>query len=406
MNKDEFYLSFENRFRGTREQILNSLSSYDGSLNYCLKNFDNPKVLDIGSGRGEWLQKLEEFGLKGIGIELNQKMVQSCRDLKLDVLHGDAISLMNNFPDHTFSMISIFHVVEHLNIDYLNMLLAECRRLISPKGLLIVETPSIDNLLISTNRFYLDSTRITYINGDYMTFQLENIGFKSSIPYFINPGPLCNADDMNLTRVLNGISQDLCIISSLSDFLNNPLNINKLLIEDSLNIGMNTLNAASEFDHALNILRNKIFDQNLQIFELRRTLIDLQKNSQELQNTFIKLRNNFFFKFASYLFKILKKIKKLFILILRNTTQIIFRFSKKTTPLMFINLAKKNQILIPIFFLLLERLGMKGLNYKFMTIFSKTNSYSNDSIKINERLLKRYSNSSNSRKIYKQLKNL
>ena len=141
MNKDEFYLSFENRFRGTREQIINSLSSYDGSLNYCLKNFDKPKVLDIGSGRGEWLQKLEEFGLKGIGIELNQKMVQSCRDLKLDVLHGDAISLMNNFPDHTFSMISIFHVVEHLNIDYLNMLLAECRRLISPEGLFTSLSP-------------------------------------------------------------------------------------------------------------------------------------------------------------------------------------------------------------------------------------------------------------------------
>ncbi len=406
MNKDEFYLSFENKFRGTREDIINSLSNYDGSLNYCCNKFDLPKLLDIGCGRGEWLQKLKEFGLDATGIEINPRMVQTCRDLQLDVLEGDAISLMNSFEDQTFAIISIFHVIEHLNSDYLDELLSQCRRLLCPEGLLIIETPSIDNLIVSSNHFYLDSTHITHINADQITFRLQNFGFKSSRSYFINSGPLSNADNMNLTKVLNGISQDLCIISSLSGFLNDDLNKNKLMIEESLDIGLTTLNAASDFDRDLNLLRNKVFHQNLEIFELRQNLIDLQKSFHRFDSYFHKIRSNFCYKLAKYIIKALIKIKNICILTLRSILQVIFSFSKNITPLRLIDIAKKNQIFLSILLIIFRRFGLKSLTSKFITIFSKTKSYSTASTKINERLLKRYKESSNSKKIYQDLKNL
>ena len=107
MNKDEFYISFENKFRGTREQIINSFCNYEGSLNYCFKNYANLKVLDIVCGRGEWLQKLKQLGLDGTGIEINSKMVEYCNGLELDVLEDDEISLMASFEDQTFAIISI-----------------------------------------------------------------------------------------------------------------------------------------------------------------------------------------------------------------------------------------------------------------------------------------------------------
>ena len=406
MNKEELYLSFENKFRGTREQIINLLSNYDGSLNYCFNNFNNPKILDIGCGRGEWLQKLKELGLDAIGIENNRKMVEFCRELELNVLEGDAISLMNTFDDESFTIISIFHVVEHLNSDYLDELLTECKRLMCPEGLLIIETPSIDNLIVSSNHFYLDNTHITHINSSQIIFRLENLGFKSSRPYFINSGPLSNAHNMNLTRVLNGISQDLCIISSLSDFLNHDLNESKLIIEDSLDIGLTTLNAASEFDHELNILRSNVFDQNKEILELKKNLLDLQRNFQVLNNFLNKLQNNIFYKFFKYIMKFLRRIKKKIFSILKKIIKLIFHFSKTVTPLRLINIAKNNQTLLPIIFLIFRRLGMKSLTLKFITIFSKTKSYSTITTKINHRLLKRFKISSNSKKIYKQLKNL
>ena len=178
------------------------------------------------------------------------------------------------------------------------------------------------------------------------------------------------------------------------------------MIQKSLQIGLTTLNAASEFDHGLNILRNKVFDQNLEIFELRRTLIDLQKRFEVFNSFFNKLRNNIFYKAGNYVVKILFKLKKIFISILRNIFQLIFSFSKKITALRLINMIRENEILLSIIFFIFKRVGMQNLSSKFMTAFFKTKTFSNISIKLNQRLLKRFNESSNSKKLYKQLKNL
>ena len=106
------------------------------------------------------------MGLDGTGIEINSKMVEYCNDLEFDFLEGDAISSMANFEDQTFSIISIFHVVEHLNSDCLDELLSEFKSLMSTEGLLIIDTPSIDNLIVLTNNFYLENTHITHINAN------------------------------------------------------------------------------------------------------------------------------------------------------------------------------------------------------------------------------------------------
>ena len=110
--------------------------------------------------------KVKTVGLDGTGIEINSKMVEYCNDLELDVLVGDAISLIASFEDQTFAIISIFHVVEYLNSDYLDELLSEFKSLLSTEGLLIIETPSIDNLIVLINNFYLDNTHITHINAN------------------------------------------------------------------------------------------------------------------------------------------------------------------------------------------------------------------------------------------------
>ena len=87
------------------------------------------------------------------------------------------------------------------------------------------------------------------------------------------------------------------------------------MIEKSLQIGLTTLNAASEFDHGLNILRNKVLDQNPEIFELRRTLIDLQKRFEVFNSFFNILRNNIFYKAGNYVIKILFKLKKYYFVV-------------------------------------------------------------------------------------------
>ena len=52
MNKSNFYYEFENRFRGSRDQVKTSLLGYNNFLNKILHCTNGkPRLLDIGSGR-------------------------------------------------------------------------------------------------------------------------------------------------------------------------------------------------------------------------------------------------------------------------------------------------------------------------------------------------------------------
>ena len=113
----EFYLDFENNFRGSRNQIRDILSNYDGLIQYVLDTDDHPRLLDIGSGRGEWLQKCSDLGFESIGIEINSDMAEFCENIGLNILRGDAISLLKDIPDNSFSLISAFHIIEHIDFD-------------------------------------------------------------------------------------------------------------------------------------------------------------------------------------------------------------------------------------------------------------------------------------------------
>ena len=110
----EYYLEFENVFRGKREEIISRQKNYDGVIRYLLKNHENPNVLDIGCGRGEWLQNCQEKGLIAKGIELNSKMISLCREYNLDVLEGDALAVLKQIESQSFSLITSFHLIEHL----------------------------------------------------------------------------------------------------------------------------------------------------------------------------------------------------------------------------------------------------------------------------------------------------
>ena len=69
-----FYFDFENKFRGSNQDVLEKLNTYDGLLHQILNNINAPKLLDIGSGRGEWIRKCSTLGFECTGIDFNQKM--------------------------------------------------------------------------------------------------------------------------------------------------------------------------------------------------------------------------------------------------------------------------------------------------------------------------------------------
>ena len=76
-----------------------------------------------------------------------------------------------------------------------------------------METPNIDNLLVSSKSFHIDPTHINLIHPDLIAFDLNKAGFSHVKTYNINCGPLKDATPLKITRVFNGVAQDLCIVA-------------------------------------------------------------------------------------------------------------------------------------------------------------------------------------------------
>ena len=302
----DFYFNFEKKFRGSRENIIDRISIYDSLIQLIIKQKQDHKFLDIGCGRGEWLQKWNERGPDCIGIEVYSNMTNYCLNQGFKVIQDDAIKTLKSFESQSISVITIFHLIEHLDNNYLNQLMSSCYRVLAENGLLIIETPSIDNLLVSTKSFYLDPTHINHINPDSFSFLLEQKGFSKSNYYYINGGPLhSSTSSLKITKILNGVAQDITFIASKSN------KISKLIFEEEtywqrdFSNALSTLEAAVAYDLEI----QNVMDESQKKY--KKVVEELNQSKSEI----LLLKNEL--KYLILLIKILKKIFKPFLSLFR-----------------------------------------------------------------------------------------
>jgi SAM-dependent methyltransferase len=182
---DAFYLAFEDRFRGARSEIKKRMRVYLPFLKRQ-RVTKQGRILDVGCGRGEWLEILSEAGYaKAEGVDLNASMVEQCRERKLPVSLADGISHLALLPKATMAAITAFHVIEHLSFDQLMRFIGESHRVLKPGGLTILETPNLCNILVGASDFYRDMTHRNPIHPDTISFALESVGFREVVCYFL-----------------------------------------------------------------------------------------------------------------------------------------------------------------------------------------------------------------------------
>lgn len=170
---DAFYTAFEDHFRGSREEIMKRLQVY---LPIFSKAGITTDILDVGSGRGEWLEVLKSLGMEGRGIDTNRVQVEWCRKRGLEVANGDAIAYLRGLPDESLNAVTGFHIIEHLEFETLLSLLNEIVRVLRPGGLIIFETPNPENVSVASHNFYVDPTHRSPLPIPMMKFLLESRG--------------------------------------------------------------------------------------------------------------------------------------------------------------------------------------------------------------------------------------
>jgi len=183
---DEYYVAFENTFRGARPDILNRYIFY---LDFITLS-GVQKALDIGCGRGEWVELLQQKGVECHGVDMNTCMVSICEKHHVNhVKCQNAVDYLQASDDSSFDLVTLFHIIEHLPLETLLLLLAQVMRVLKPSGRIVMETPNPDNLLVSSLNFYLDPTHKNPVPKEVSQFLLSHAGFSGIQTVVLNPFP-------------------------------------------------------------------------------------------------------------------------------------------------------------------------------------------------------------------------
>lgn len=173
---DSLYVSFEELFRGTRTYVKENVRAYLPYIKKVNAGTDEALLLDIGCGRGEWLELLKENGLRARGVDINSIFINQCRERGLEAIESDAILYLRSLPGSSLGALTALHLIEHLPFKMLISLLDETVRVLKPGGIAIFETPNPDNILVGSRNFYLDPTHRKPLPSDMIKFMAEARG--------------------------------------------------------------------------------------------------------------------------------------------------------------------------------------------------------------------------------------
>lgn len=209
-----FYRAFEEKFRGSQEVIKSRLRIYYSFIEPMIRIDGVPKAIDLGCGRGEWLMLLKEWGVDVKGVDIDEEMLAACLEQELNVEVKDAISALKELPDSTLDIISGFHIAEHLQFSELQSLVQDALRVLKPAGLLILETPNPENIIVGTRNFYLDPTHQRPLPSLLLSFIPEYYGFaRIKTVRLQEPKILHQKTTLSLNDVFSGVSPDYAVIA-------------------------------------------------------------------------------------------------------------------------------------------------------------------------------------------------
>ena len=216
---DQFYRAFEEKFRGPRGLIQQRLEVYLPFVQPVCAAYPEALVLDLGCGRGEWLELLQKHAISAMGVDLDTGMLEACQQLNLKVQCQDALESLKQLQDGSASVISAFHLVEHLPFDQVKDLVAECQRVLKPGGLLIMETPNPENFMVATQSFYLDPTHLRPIPPDLLAFVPEYLGYEPvKILRLQETAGVKTNPNLSMLDVLTGASPDYAVVAQKAGY--------------------------------------------------------------------------------------------------------------------------------------------------------------------------------------------
>jgi O-antigen chain-terminating methyltransferase len=166
------YVGFEDRFRGAPEEIRRRLADY-------VPDFAGASdVLDVGCGRGEFLDLLRGAGVSARGLDVNHEMVEVCRARGLQAEEGDALGYLSAQADGSLGGLFAAQVVEHLDPSYMMRVLDAAYHALRPGSRIVLETINPACWFAFFESYIRDLTHVRPIHPDTLKYLLTASGFQ------------------------------------------------------------------------------------------------------------------------------------------------------------------------------------------------------------------------------------
>lgn len=166
-------LDFADLFRGSVEFIADRQRAYLPLLE------GRTRIVDLGCGRGEFLELLRAQGIDAVGVELDAALVERCRARGFNVEHADAYDYLNSVPDASFEVIFSAQVMEHFPSDRLLEMLELAHRKLARDGLFIAETVNPESYE-ALKTFFVDLTHQRPIYPQVLLYLCHQARYRSA----------------------------------------------------------------------------------------------------------------------------------------------------------------------------------------------------------------------------------
>lgn len=193
----DFLESVASHFRGDPGALKARLSIHIPAVEEAIANSStgtrgeqhgpDATLLDLGCGRGEWLELVRDAGYSAMGLDLSPECVLACQERGLNVQLADALSVLKQMPDSSLLVVTAFHLVEHLPLGAQIALFKESHRVLKAGGLLLVETPNPENLVVISRNFWFDPTHQRPVPAQMLVLLATMAGYTNTETQFLQP---------------------------------------------------------------------------------------------------------------------------------------------------------------------------------------------------------------------------
>jgi SAM-dependent methyltransferase len=178
---------FEEAFRGSREQMLERYRDLAARL------VGNDPVLDVGCGRGEFLELLAGSGVDARGVDVDGELVKAAVEQGLHVEEDEALRYLRAMDDKSLGGMSLIQVIEHFSAQEIVDFVALAADKVRPGGRVFVETVNPQSLYVFAHALFLDPTHMRPVHPAYLAFLFREAGFATVDIEWRSPPP---ADDV------------------------------------------------------------------------------------------------------------------------------------------------------------------------------------------------------------------